>query len=232
MKTEKQQIQEYTNWKQKCLTRGYFFEVERTDIINALIKKNEYINYLEIGVHDGNNIKRINAAHIDGVDPGIEGHDVPETNYKITSDRFFSAINGHNIKYDIIFIDGLHLDYQVYKDIINSLNHITSNGTIVCHDMNPKWELSTGTKPDGVCWNGSCWKAWVKLRSEKDNLKMYVVDTDHGVGIIQAGNQNIITLPKKAFDLDFEYLENNRNEILNLISIKTFDNINNTNNTK
>ena len=219
MKSEPQQLLEYNTWKQDSLQRGYFFETERTDIINTLIDKYNYVNYLEIGVNDGNNIKRIKAEHIDGVDPGIEGKDVPETNYKITSDEFFNLIKDSGIKYDIIFIDGLHHDYQVLKDIQNALKHITDNGTIVCHDMNPRWELSTRREPAGVCWNGDCWKTWAQLRTTLTGYSMEVVDTDHGVGIIRKGEQTLLDNVVS----DYWEMEVNRKEILNLITVEEFN---------
>jgi hypothetical protein len=179
---------------------------------------------LEIGVNDGSCIRNIIAKHKDGVDPGVEVLNTTDVNYPITSDEFFNLIKGHDIKYDIIFIDGLHHDIQVYKDVINALNHITNQGTIVCHDMNPQWEITQRKQaPNGVgAWNGDCWKAWVKLRGELTDYNMEVVDTDHGVGIIRPGKQTILNLPKNAFDLDFWYLSDNRKQLLNLISVEEF----------
>jgi len=221
-KTEQQEILEFTKWKRNCIDRGYYWRLYRYDIINHFIKLHGYVNYLEIGVHNGTCIRNVNAEHKDGVDPGSENVLAPEVNYPITSDEFFKLIEGHDIKYDIIFIDGLHHDYQVYKDICNSLNHLQPHGTIVCHDMNPMWEIVQ--RKDRVVghWNGDCWKAWVKLRSLREDLNMNVVDTDNGVGVIKFGAQNLIQLPKDAFDLDYQYLDDNRSSLLNLISIEDF----------
>ena len=81
-------------------------EVKRHDIINYLIDKYSLVNYLEIGVFKGENIREVKATHKDGVDPGIEGYVPPEVNYPMTSDNFFELIKGHDeIKYDLIFID-------------------------------------------------------------------------------------------------------------------------------
>ena len=71
MKTEIQQKAEYNAWKSHCISRGYFFAVERTDIINFFIHELNYANYLEVGVCEGDNIKRIEAQHIDGVDSAL-----------------------------------------------------------------------------------------------------------------------------------------------------------------
>lgn len=218
MKSHEQQIHEYNTWKQSNVK----WPLMRYEIINYLIRKFNYINYLEIGVNDGTCIRKVIASHKDGVDPGIETKNPPEVNYPITSDEFFKLIYGHDIKYDIIFIDGLHHDYQVYKDICNALNHLTDDGTIVCHDMNPRWEITQRKSGVVGTWNGDCWKAWLQLRSELANYTMQVVDTDHGVGIIRKGRQELITLPIPFNKLEFNFLDSNRQQLLNLISVDEF----------
>ena len=63
--------------------------MKRTDIINSLITKHNYIHYLEIGVSTGENIRNvaINQQNIIGVDPDIKS---AATNH-ITSDEFFTT---------------------------------------------------------------------------------------------------------------------------------------------
>ena len=73
-----------------------------------------------------------------------------------------------------------------------------------------------------VNWNGDCWKAWAKLRGERNDLEMRVVNTDHGVGVINRGKQKIIDLPRDAFDLEYEYLDLNREELLRLTEVDDF----------
>lgn len=190
--------------------------MKRTDIINHLIKKNNYKTYLEIGVRDpSGNLDLIEIEHKDGVDPS------GKCNYPIPSDEFFLLIKDHDdIKYDIIFIDGLHLEEQVDKDIQNSLKHLNEGGTIVMHDCNPPTYNHQIEEYDGTsAWNGTVWKSYVKLRLSDPNLKMYVVDTDWGVGVIQKGNQQLFPKPEM---LNYEFLEQNRAEILNLISPEKF----------
>lgn len=200
---------------------------KRWDIINYLIEKNNYVNYLEIGVNDGLCIRKINAEHKDGVDPypgsEVGGGFVPEINYPIGSDEFFELIKDHDIKYDLIFIDGLHHSQQVDKDIANSLNHLVPNGTIVLHDCNPpEYELQLVPRVTGL-WNGDVWKSVTKLRYNRSDLKVHVVDADWGVGIVQFGEQ--APYDKKPLNdvlNNWEYFDTNRDEILNLISVDTF----------
>jgi len=200
----------------------------RFDIINFFIEKNKYINYLEIGVRAPQAcFNRIIAPHKDAVDPAPLRPG--EINYPVTSDEFFSLIKGHDIKYDIIFIDGLHLYEQVKKDIINSLNHLTDKGTILMHDCSPptihhqREVYEDYSTPAGSDWNGTTWKAFVELRCTNPNLSMSVVDSDYGVGIIQKGSQQIWDKEKKEVCMDYNYLENNRTDLLNLLSHEQFE---------
>ena len=200
---------------------------KRWDIINYLIEKNNYINYLEIGVNDGLCIRKIKAEHKDGVDPfpgsEVGGAVVPEINYPIYSDDFFKLIKGHDIKYDIIFIDGLHHSNQVDKDIINSLEHLVPNGTIVLHDCNPpEYEMQLVPRVTGL-WNGDVWKSIVKLRCTRPDLKINVIDADWGVGIVQFGEQKIYDVKSLGEILeDWNYFDANRDEISNIISVDEF----------
>jgi hypothetical protein len=200
---------------------------KRWDIINYLIEQNKYINYLEIGVNDADCIRRIKAPYKDGVDPfpgsEVGGGYYPEINYPISSDDFFKLIQDHKeIKYDIIFIDGLHHSDQVDKDISNSLNHLTKNGTIVLHDCNPpEYETQLVPRVTGY-WNGDVWKSVAKIRYSNPNVQLNVIDTDWGVGILQFGSQNLYDKENLDTILDYNYFDQNREEILNLISIEEF----------
>ena len=138
------------------------------------------------------------------------------------SDYFFDSLS-EDIFYDIIFIDGLHFKDQVLKDVNNSLKHLSVDGVIVVHDCNPIKEehaLETYRKTDRV-WNGTVWEAWVELRMTRADLSMYVIDIDHGCGIICRGTQKLFPMEPIKFSL----LENKRKEILNLISIGEFEDI-------
>lgn len=190
----------------------------RCDVINHLIRKNNYKSYLEIGVFNGINFNHINCKNKLSVDPDFS----TPASLHLTSDEFFK-INFK--KFDLIFIDGLHHFDQVYRDIINSLNSLNENGTIVCHDMNPMTrEIQETPRKGNGFWTGDCWKAWLKLRSENENLLMRVVDVDFGCGIISSGKQEKIWLDCPAQDLDYSFLQFNRKYLLNLISVEDFIN--------
>jgi len=198
--------------------------MERTQIINLLIDKISAKRYLEIGVCEGKNISKVNCEYKLGVDPNLES----KSDIKLTSDEFFEQ---NKETFDVIFVDGLHHADQVYRDIINSLKVLNEGGYIVCHDINPTCEDHQIIPYRGGVWNGDCWKAFVDLRRNRDDLEMYTVDTDCGCGIIQKGKQDLLD---GSDELTWENLEKNRNNWLNLISIESFlkkinHNPNNTN---
>lgn len=192
----------------------------RARIINELIEKFKYKKYCEIGVMvSKHTFDKIKVDYKIGVDPGVAGF--AEATHLMTSDEFFEQ---NNENFDIVFIDGLHEGTQVYKDIVNSLDVLNEGGTIVCHDMNPLRELHQrfpeperpANRP--FAHNGDCWKAFVQLRMERDDLKMCVIDADWGLGVIQKGSQKKI----EETELTYENFNKHRESWLNLISEKEF----------
>ena len=190
----------------------------RTELINGLIKKNNYTSYLEIGVNTpeqpGYNWVGIEISVKHGVDPNVD------TTYKVTSDEFFDKHISQ--KYDIIFIDGLHLHEQVYRDIVNSLNAINDNGVIVVHDCNPVTEITQRRERASDAWHGDVWKSIVQLKTENPDIEISTVNTDEGCGIIKKGSQALLEVDESENIYDYGFLENNRVKALNLISVGEF----------
>lgn len=186
--------------------------MKRTDIINHLIKTYGFKSYLEIGVARGDNFEAVNCECKVGVDPGNEYEKIT---YQMTSDRFFHDNVGYQ-KFDIIFIDGYHEQFQFYRDVKNALQCLKPGGTIVCHDILPADEGS-GTDPERG--SGTCWKGWLDLRL-KDELQMRVVDTDCGCGIIRVGAQeNPLSYQVKDY---YWGMVTSATGVMNIISVEDF----------
>jgi hypothetical protein len=191
--------------------------MKRTDIINALVKKYGYTSYLEVGTQDPtSNFDLINVECKVSIDPFPIG----EVTFVGTSDEYFESITD-DVKFDIIFIDGLHHDEQVLKDIENSLNHLSENGTIVCHDCLPTTEDMQARDDHGREWTGDVWKAIAELRVETIDLDIKVVDTDYGCGIIRRGT-NIPYEPINNNYKIYAYYNLHKNKMLNIISSEQF----------
>lgn len=195
----------------------------RWDIINYLVDKNNYKSYLEIGVQDYNsNCAKINIEHKTAIDPFPRG----KCDFVGTSDKYFSSISD-DVKFDIIFIDGLHHSDQVIKDIENSLKHLNIGGTIVVHDCLPETFANQVRVDHGGEWTGDVWKAIVYLKGRRDDLNIKVVNHDWGCGIIQRGTQNLID-KLELEEIQWSLFEERRDEILSVVSeqefLKLYDN--------
>ncbi len=183
--------------------------ITRTRIINTLLQRIDGKKYLEIGVCEGNNIVQIKCEYKIGVDPSEHS---PST-YKLTSDQYFET---HKETFDVVFIDGLHVHDQVYRDITNALSVLNPGGYIVCHDMLPTTELMQVVPYQGGNWTGDCWKAFVQLRQERDDLEMITVDTDFGCSIITRGSQEKLVVNEP---LTYQNFVKNKTEWMNIISV-------------
>jgi hypothetical protein len=190
---------------------------DRTDLLNYLAASRKSRRYLEIGVRDPLthfDLVRVPTKH--SVDPAPRG----PVDFEMTSDEFFASLDPDAERYDLVFIDGLHLAEQTMKDVENALRWLSPQGVIVVHDCNPLTEEAQSESYDGVaCWNGTVWKAWVALRGSRTDLRMVVVDIDHGCGVIQRGSQHSIPLPERP---EFSFLELDRQRVLGLVSVREF----------
>ncbi len=193
----------------------------RTEVINYLIKKYNYVNYLEIGSAYKHNFDMVECEKKTGVDPAYPA------DYHMTSDEFFRTIE--NIKYDLIFIDGLHRSEQVVKDFLNSVKHLNQGGIILLHDCLPSQEehqLRSRCKLVGD-WTGDVWKAVVALKYK--GYCFETIDCDWGISVWEYDNYNgFIYSPadleasyfKEKFT--YEYFKENKKKLMNIISLEDF----------
>ena len=190
--------------------------LNRWDVINILIRKNNYKSYLEVGTQDPtSNFNKIEIQHRVSIDPFPRG----EVTFVGTSDEYFESIS-EDVKYDIIFIDGLHHNDQVLKDIENSLNHLSNTGIIVCHDCLPTTEHMQERNDHGGVWLGDVWKAIAELRVERIDLDIKVIDTDLGCGLIKTGT-NVPHMTNENY-LIYSYYNLHKWQLMNIISVDDF----------
>jgi len=184
----------------------------RYDIINKIIIKRNYTSYLEIGCFKDETFNQINIKKKIGVDPVSGG------NLRMTSDQFFIE---NKEKFDLIFIDGLHVYEQVIKDIFNSIKVLKENGIILVHDCLPRklW-YQTPTRMSDT-WNGDVWKAIVECRT-LENIDTYTCLADEGIGVIKVQkNKNLLNLNLSNFkNLRYKEYYKNRESLMNIISVE------------
>ena len=203
------------NFKNKI---QYNFPIDyfRWDLINYLINKNNYSNYLEIGCDDDVLFSKINIENKIGVDPVSGG------NIRKTSNDFFKT-NKKN--FDIVFIDGLHHYEQVKQDVINSINFLNKNGIILLHDCMPDSMSKQAVPRYKMQWNGDVWKAIIHFRQQKF-IDTYTCEIDQGIGIIKKReNSQILNIDKSISQLKFKDYYENYKKYLRVIDLKEFHKI-------
>jgi hypothetical protein len=182
---------------QKTIHSGSFYDYDPKDVINILTSLKNNTKYLEIGVDQGatfDNIHNVSIKH--GADPYGASRNIT---HKMTSQMFFVMNNRFwNNKYDVVFIDGMHLIEFINDEIFESLKILNDDGFIVLHDTCPinegaqmvieeeyqeildtvisveekdrlKWHENT-KKHDPIGYNGDCWRLVPLLRKHYPNM--------------------------------------------------------------
>jgi Methyltransferase domain/2-C-methyl-D-erythritol 4-phosphate cytidylyltransferase len=223
-------------------------EMLRTDVIQKIIDRKKAQRYLEIGVNNGDNFFPIEIDQKVAVDPSFafstarqkEWETMNPYNAKAqyvtaTSDDFFAKADSV-AKFDVVFIDGLHTYAQSLQDALNSLERLNDNGVIVMHDCKPPHvaaaypaaslqaaedaQQDAATKVagwDGI-WCGDVWKTICHLRSQRQDLRVFVLDCDFGLGIVMKGKpENSLQLTTSQIDnMTYEEIFNSDGSLLNL----------------
>lgn len=157
---------------------------------------------------------------------------VTTTFFELTSDAFFAQHAGlfteHPI--DVALIDGLHTAEQALRDVEHCLAHLGPRGVIALHDCNPPTAAAAASAPSLAAaeqlglpdwtgdWCGDVWKAMVQLRAGRDDLRVFVLDCDWGVGIVTRGQpvSRLADTPETIAQMTYEDLARDRSRLLHL----------------
>ena len=187
------------------ISHRYEFEKNfytRHAFINKAISQYKDCKYLEIGV-DGNQVFNSIPLKSDkkfGVDPFRGG------NYRMTSNEFFQKYN--HLKFNVIFIDGLHHYEQCQRDCLNSIKSLEDGGIILFHDFLPLSPFQENVPQKQGVWTGDVWKVAVEL-AHSDDADFRIVNIDMGIGILKIKKnfkyQIMNTLKNENFSNFLEY---------------------------
>lgn len=213
----------------------------RTDVIQLFLNSKNKPAYLEIGVKDGDNFFPIKANSKTAVDPDFAFSlknrlrwiyknlsNLTANYFEVTSDQYFQTEKKQ--KMDVVFIDGLHTYQQSLRDVLNSLTILKDDGVIVMHDCNPPHKASAhpSNSPAEAAqvglsgwtgeWCGDVWKTICYLRSTRKDLRVFVLDTDYGLGIITQGESDDLLNISEEFinSMTYDDLTKDREKILGL----------------
>jgi hypothetical protein len=226
--------------------------LNRIKIVQTLIRATGAKNYLEIGVNNGACFLRIRAPYKMAVDPSFKmkagrklkyffknPSNVNNHYFELTSDDFFATqqnvLKERNPK--IVLIDGLHTYKQALRDVYNSLKFLDEGGVIVMHDCNPLSEAAaypaesidharTLNLPGWTnIWNGDVWKTIVHLRALNPELEVFVLDCDHGIGIVRKSpsKSRLNFSEAQVNNLSYADLQSDRVNMINLKPAEFFE---------
>jgi hypothetical protein len=226
--------------------RDTFAPADRAELMNrALAMRGGDATYLELGVKAGGTFRKIDAATKIGVDPKLLSRRhrlaVPGSwlrsklgarsgafLFSSTSDDFFARHRRllRRVRPAVVLIDGLHTAEQSWRDVDNALRFLDHPGVIVLHDSNPRSEAAAAATAAEAAqhprysgdWNGDVWRTIVRLRCEREDVRVCVLDCDEGLGLVARG------APDSMLDLDaesrarltFAAFDARREELLNL----------------
>jgi len=172
--------------KKKTISEDYFSSHAYN--FYEVLKKYNNLKYLEIGSFEGNSAifvaKNFKNCSIYCVDNWVGTEEYTDVNFlsvekkfddnvkefqnikkfKTNSDNFFEY---NNLFYDVIYVDGHHKGFQVYKDIRNAFNYLSLNGTLILDDY--LWKFYEDIK-DNPCFVINCF-----LRKIRKKIKILKV---------------------------------------------------------
>jgi hypothetical protein len=171
--------------------------LSRINLINYIVQERGFSQYLEIATNDiAHTLWHIQCTH-------------KRSNFPHSSDEFFAS---NKETFDIIFIDGLHTEEQVMKDVKHAFSVLNKDGLIILHDCMPPdaWHQR---EPEeyraGENWNGAVWKAALRIFNTSLH-KCMLLNMDWGCGIIDTSESQVpaaLQLPSKLeYHMHYEWL--------------------------
>jgi hypothetical protein len=162
----------------------------RAALVNRLCAERPEGRYLEIGCAGDELFNAVMAADKVGVDPVRGG------THRMTSDAYFDA--NPDARFDVIFIDGLHLYDQVRRDLVNALAALNPGGWIALHDSFPRdWLEEHVPQIVSSGWTGDGWKVAFELL-ETEGVDFRLVAIDHGVVVVKPLHAGVALADRRA----------------------------------
>ena len=174
-------------------------------------------SYLEIGVQNGVTFNAFDIAQKDAVDPKFNfdkaGYASESVRFfEVTSDDFFMNWAGP-VRYDLIFLDGLHTFEQTFRDFCASFAHARKRTVWLIDDVVPvdifsahpnQHEAVNYRKTSGKTnkdWHGDVYKVVFAIHDFFPTLTFRTIRT--------GGNPQVVvwTQPRKKFTPRFNNLE-------------------------
>jgi hypothetical protein len=241
-KSRFQKLIRKANSLRQRLPWGTATELQKFDIVNALVRKNRYQRYLEIctattgfefGSIDRATLQVCHRLMYRCPNDFDDGHEVT---FRSSSESTENLLDP-DVKYDVVFVDPFHTFECSLRDLHLGLSALREGGTMVIHDCCPDDEecVTPWYKEGG--WCGVTYCAYVDFLLSHSGLVYCTVDTDLGCGIVRRKREGEMWKPahesidgtiaawrhRRSQNADmFDFFRANKRELLNLVSAQEF----------
>lgn len=147
---------------------------EASRLVGRALAANGGERYLEVGIKKGATLNAVDAATIVGVDPhhwiDVSTCRTGMTIVPLPSDAYFENVRGDE-RFDVVFVDGLHVFRQAYRDVLNAAAVLERGGAILIDDVvptsaaaaHPSKAISRALDPSSQAWMGDVYKVVIAL---------------------------------------------------------------------
>jgi len=118
--------------------------ISRAGVVQGLLSLHVDPRYLEVGVSRGVTFHAVQAAAKVAVDPvfrfdveAAASENPNATYHQLTSDEYFGTVAPTGDRFHVIYLDGLHTFEQTLRDLVNALDRLTPDGTVLIDDVKP-----------------------------------------------------------------------------------------------
>ena len=212
----------------------------RAEVVQKFLDMFEAPSYLEIGVNQGVTFHQLHASKKVAVNPIFAFP--PESRepglateyHEIASDHYFEHAGAQDLRFDVIYLDGLHTFDQTLRDLLNSILLLKAQGVIVVDDVIPNsfdaslpdldqvFALRQQARDAGVnwamdgSWMGDVYKIPFFIDTFMQQLSFATVAENHGQTVIWRGSRAATAMSTPSFTnvdrLDFRDTILRRNE--------------------
>jgi hypothetical protein len=184
----------------------------RGTFISNIINKMNYSSYLEIGLSHNPKAPYRMIEIEDKTSVDMDPATGPD--YCMASDVFFEKLKSGETdfdkehKWDVAFIDGNHLAYQVYNDLCNAFDHLKDDGIIFLHDVLP-WHYDMTIESAVSQRAATCQDAWKVieycLKNREDMDVCTLLESGGGIGIIKKRSSPRQNMLDKNYNRFYQY---------------------------